>query len=1080
MLLSLAVLLGWMIGLDALKRIIPGTVSMNPATAVALFLAGLSLHLSASRRGRRATGPRALGTVAVVIGAIKLADYGLGLDLGIDRVLFPAALGADLGQTPNRIAPNTALNLAVIGSALVAITLPTRRAALLARTLAVVCGFLSVLAIAGYLIGVSSLYGVLSYIPMAVHTAAAFVLLSAGVFAASSTAPVAESDAPGALARPIQRNIFLGFGAALFLLCAIGLVSIQSTRQLIREFQASEHEQRVVHVLTELLSEMKDAETGVRGYVISGDQAYLEPYESAKRNVSGQLDELKAMDRTDPARIEHIVALTREKLSSGASVIALRRESGFEAGRGHLMLGEGKRVMDELRREVSALLKDERAALEARGRRQAASAAATITIIAIGSLAALGLVFAASYLIRRDIIARTKAEGALQESEERFRQLAQHIDEVFWVSSGDRIIYVSPAFETIWGRSRQWVQEHPMAWLETILPQYRPEVSDAFMSAAQGKGEFDVRYRILRADGQERWIHARGVPVRNEAGEVYRVVGVAADITSQKLAEEELVQARRAADAANRSKSEFLANMSHEIRTPMSAIIGYADLLMDATQTPSDRLDSINAIRANGDHLLTIINDILDLSKIEAGEMQLERIGFCPCRIVSEVASTMRVRAAEKRLKFEVITQGPVPCEIQSDPTRLRQVLINLIGNAIKFTRKGHVTLLMQMQDDPADAGTKLKFQVVDSGIGMTAEQVGKLFRPFQQGDTSTTREFGGTGLGLTISRRLAKMLGGDIHVQSEPGRGSVFSLVIDPGPLDGVRMLRDCSEAVAQLEPGLPDEAPAALAGRILLADDGPHNQHVLSIYLRQAGLDVTVADNGRIACDLGLAGAEEGRPFDLILMDMQMPELDGYAATTRLRQKGYTGPVIALTAHAMAGDRHKCLQAGCTDYLSKPVSKDTLLKTVAAHLHPRESSLNGAVAADQFNGNPAPSSAPAADGKTPALRSTGVERVLKPFLERFISELPGEVDRITRHLREQNLESLRVVIHGLRGIGGLYGLMPITHLAAEAEERIMRNESLDEISTAVDDLVALLQRVEGYNPAAAHPVRTDRAAAT
>jgi signal transduction histidine kinase/CheY-like chemotaxis protein len=408
-----------------------------------------------------------------------------------------------------------------------------------------------------------------------------------------------------------------------------------------------------------------------------------------------------------------------------------------------------------------------------------------------------------------------------------------------------------------------------------------------------------------------------------------------AEVVMRSNAELELTRAKEAADAANRAKSEFLANMSHEIRTPMTAILGFADLMLEHEQSTSDRLNSLNTIRHNGAHLLNVINDILDLSKIEAGEMRMERISCSACQIVAEVASTMRVRAKERNLTFEVKLDGTIPQTIQSDPTRLRQILTNLAGNAIKFTETGWVRLAVGLFDPADSANPRLRFDVLDSGIGMTTEQIARLFQPFVQGDSSTTRRFGGTGLGLTISRRLARALGGEITVESAPGQGSRFTLMMPTGSLAGVKLISQISEVIAGRD-GAQSPETVPLNYRILLAEDGPDNQILISLFLRGAGAQVTVAENGRIACEKvaqAISAPCDGG-FDLILMDMQMPELDGYDATAKLRSLGYAGPIIALTANAMAADRDKCIQAGCTDYLSKPVSRPLLLEAVRRHL--------------------------------------------------------------------------------------------------------------------------------------------------
>ena len=395
---------------------------------------------------------------------------------------------------------------------------------------------------------------------------------------------------------------------------------------------------------------------------------------------------------------------------------------------------------------------------------------------------------------------------------------------------------------------------------------------------------------------------------------------------------EALAQAKSAAEAASRAKSEFLANMSHEIRTPMTAILGFAELLTHRYVSETDCRTYVDMIQRNGEVLLQLINDILDLSKIEAGKMTVELIDCSPWQLVEEVLSVTRIRAKGKRLDLAVEYHYPLPESIQTDPTRLRQILVNLVGNAVKFTERGSVRVAVDFSNEE-DATSWLHFAVHDTGIGITDEGKQKLFQPLTQVDSSHTRRFGGTGLGLAISQRLAELLGGHITVQSTPGQGSTFTLSIQTGTLDGIPMLCEA--------PGLSWERSCTnlregmlLEGRVLLAEDAADSRELLRLVLQRLGLQVDLAENGLSACCQAAVSTAEGLPYDLILMDVQMPELDGYGATRRLRSHGWEGPIVALIANTKPGDRRKCLDAGCDDYLAKPITQKSLFVTLRRYL--------------------------------------------------------------------------------------------------------------------------------------------------
>ena len=502
--------------------------------------------------------------------------------------------------------------------------------------------------------------------------------------------------------------------------------------------------------------------------------------------------------------------------------------------------------------------------------------------------------------------------------------------------------------------------------LDEAISLYHPRdavrLREHFTAALERGEPFSLVLRTsLHAEGAAnpavhgaKYVRAEARIRRDPTGRIVALFGTAMDVTAEVEREAALREARQRAEAASQSKTEFLANMSHEIRTPMTAILGYAELLAEhgiRSSAPPERLDHIETIRRNGEHLLAIINDILDISKIEAGRMTLELIPTRPDALLANVLLLMSVKAAAKGIALSGHVVSDVPESIRTDPVRLRQILMNLVGNAIKFTDHGSVRIELGWIAGPSPL---LRFDVIDTGIGLDARQVDSLFEAFVQADSSHTRRYGGTGLGLRISKRLAEMLGGGISVSSEAGRGSTFSVSVASGACEGVPLLgrgeirpaetamEECAVAAPQASRG---PAPSATRGpldgaRILLAEDGPDNRRLISHHLRRAGAELHTVENGRLAVEaMTIDGTVDGAlrdppPVDLVLTDMQMPVMDGYAMAALLRSKGCALPIIALTAHAMSGDRERCLAAGCSDYATKPIDRAELVRVCAKEL--------------------------------------------------------------------------------------------------------------------------------------------------
>ncbi len=522
---------------------------------------------------------------------------------------------------------------------------------------------------------------------------------------------------------------------------------------------------------------------------------------------------------------------------------------------------------------------------------------------------------------------------------------------------------------------------------------------------------------------------------------------------------EQIEIARLAADDANRAKSSFLANMSHEIRTPITAVLGYSEMALDGGHDV-DRDECLQTIRRNGQLLLELINDILDLSKIEADMMAVDLTDTDLPAIIGDVISMIRPRATAAGIALSLAFDTPIPKTVRTDALRLKQILINLVGNGVKFTPRGSVTVRTSLRTDQ-----QLQFDVVDTGIGLTDAQAAKLFQPFTQADSSTTRKFGGTGLGLTISRRLARMLGGDITVSSVTGAGTTFRVTIDAGLSAGVEMIEGLTESTRPLSPSGGDPRTQVIARldgkRILLAEDGPDNRRLITAFLKKAGASVTPATNGRVAVELASEQA-----FDVILMDMQMPELDGYDATRTLRRAGYTASIIALTAHAMASDRDKCLEAGCNEYLTKPIDKASLINTCASFAR---SNANGTPSFGVQSMN-LPSS-PVITDDVPAmsvLESAFADDVdMAEVIGEFVATLPATVAQLQQLLAEHDAAALHVVVHQLKGCGGSFGYGSITTFAADAEANLKSTSSIDTVNADVRRLIETIRSVRGYDRA-------------
>ena len=560
----------------------------------------------------------------------------------------------------------------------------------------------------------------------------------------------------------------------------------------------------------------------------------------------------------------------------------------------------------------------------------------------------------------------------------------------------------------------------------------------------------DVHLNVTSRDGTRYSLRANCSPIVDERIGLQAVVISFQDVTELEQRGAALLAAREQADAANEAKSQFLANMSHEIRTPMNAILGFTEVLRrGGLRNATDAGKQLDIIHSSGTHLLNLINDILDLSKVEAGRLEAEHIPFEPHVVARQVVQTLLGRAHEKGLTIDVEFAQALPVRIDGDPVRLRQILTNLVGNAIKFTEQGAIRLTLRLEAvGPRD---RYVIDVQDSGIGIPADKLETVFEPFVQAESSTTRRFGGTGLGLTISRGFARAMGGDITATSTYGQGTRFSLWLDAGIRGAVPLLEPAKLAAAMdVEKPLEAITWRFPPRHVLVVDDAPENRHLVRVLLEEVGLRVSEAENGQIAIDKISAEA-----FDLVLMDMQMPVMDGQTATRTLRSRGCLLPIVALTANAMKGFERELESAGFSGYQTKPIQVDALLRDLAERLggYPRQVAppiVPVPGLSEEVQAVLHPDSAP-------IVSTLAGNPKLSRIVARFVDQLPAKLAEMDACAQRDDAVELAALAHWLKGAGGSMGFQQFFEPSKALEDAVKSGDQ-----QVIGSIISELHRIE------------------
>ena len=919
------VMAGWYAHWTSVVQLMPHLVPMKFNTALGFALCGLSLYLLTTCRSQLVPW---LGAVITLLGMITLIEFVLGRNLGIDELFFKYYVMLAT-ETSGRMSPLTASCFSFLGLALT-ITGSKGRTKLrmtLIGVLTCVVAVISAVAVFGYSFGIESAYGWGSYSRMALHTAITFLALSAGLLTwAYGAANKGNSDF----------TRWLLVTGSVTMMAMIAFVSAITIGELEESTVWRKHSYEVLSTAQILLGDIFDIQRGMRGYAMTGSPATLDTYRAGLKNAQQDLAQLEQMTRDNPIQQGNLRPL-REHLGDvmdyAERLIELRQQLGIQMAVQLESTGQGFAAANHTLADLHTITTEEHRLLEQRSNMVDANFRKTVHLLVIGSGLAAILLILANLMASHEMKLRRRAEVAQRKIVSMQKAILNSANYAMISTSTEGVVMSFNSTAERWlGYSAEEVvgKQTPALWHDAgeiveraavLSKQLGRKIEPGFeVFTAKVVGDYsdETEWTFIRKDGSRFPVSLSATALTDEVEGITGYLGVISDITERKRYEQELRDARARAESSDRAKSEFLAIMSHEIRTPMNGVIGMTTILADTELNEMQR-DCVNTISTSGESLMTVINDILDFSKIESGQMKLESRSFNLERCIEDAIDLFAAPIRVKGLEAVYLVAPEIPAHLMGDSLRLRQILVNLLGNALKFTSKGEIAINVE-QRSVDENGHHLVFGVTDTGIGISKEGLDKLFKAFQQVDTSTTRRYGGTGLGLVISKRMAEFMGGTMWVESEPGVGSTFFF------------------SVVLKASNVPDtERQSPVGGvltshTVLIVDDNATNRRILEIQAKIWGMKPTTASSGAEA----LQKLKE-QPFDAGLIDFQMPEMDGVTLAKEIRIRSQT-PLILLSSSGeiITGEEASLFQMQIPKPLKHSTLFNALLKITGAETRP------------------------------------------------------------------------------------------------------------------------------------------------